>query len=337
MKLLVCGGAGFIGSNFIRHMLNTHKNVRVINYDKLTYAGNLENLKDVENDPRYKFVIGDISDANSLNFFMGKVDYVINFAAETHVDRSVHLSSQPFVMTNIVGVHTILEIVRRNKIKKFIQVSTDEVYGSLELNDGKKFKESNILSPNSPYSAAKASGDVLCNAYFHTYSVPVIIVRPSNNYGPFQYPEKLIPFFTLRALENMPLTLYGDGKNVRDWLHVKDNCKAIDTALLEGIPGEVYNIGADNERNNLEITKSILEILSKPESLITFVNDRPGHDRRYAIDASKIQKKLKWKPDYTRDKFKGALAETINWYVKNKEWVDKIKKRAEINPLLNWS
>jgi dTDP-glucose 4,6-dehydratase len=240
-------------------------------------------------------------------------------------------------MTNIVGVHTILEIVRRNNIKKFVQISTDEVYGSLDLSDRKRFTESTILSPNSPYSAAKASGDVLCNSYFHTYGVPVAIVRPSNNYGPFQYPEKLIPFFTLRALQNMPLTLYGDGKNVRDWLHVIDACKAIDMALSDGVAGEVYNIGADNERNNLEITKHILDALDKPESLITFIKDRPGHDRRYAIDASKIQKKLGWKPEHTRSRFKPALSKTVSWYVKNKQWVDNIKKRAEINPLLNWS
>jgi len=337
MKLLVCGGAGFIGNNFIRHMLKSHKDIKIINYDKLTYAGNLENLKDVSNDPRYSFVIGDIADANSLNYVMKKVDHVINFAAETHVDRSVHLSSQPFVMTNIVGVHTILEIVRRHKIKKYIQVSTDEVYGSLELDDKKRFTEHMTLAPNSPYSAAKASGDVLCRSYFHTYGVPVIIVRPSNNYGPFQYPEKLIPFFTLRAIENMTLTLYGDGKNVRDWLHVIDNCRATDTILAAGVPGEVYNIGVDNERNNIEITKLILKTLNRPESLITFIKDRPGHDRRYAIDASKIRKQLGWKPEYTRDKFEQALAETVEWYVKNKEWVENIKKRATINPLLNWS
>lgn len=337
MRLLVCGGAGFIGSNFIRHMLSTHSDIKIINYDKLTYAGNLDNLKDVEKDTRYTFIKGDIADENKLDKVIKKVDCIVNFAAETHVDRSIHLSSQPFVMTNIIGVHTILEIVKKHNIKKYIQISTDEVYGSLELNDGKKFTEETVLAPNAPYSAAKAAGDLLCRAYFHTYGTPVIITRCSNNYGPFQYPEKLIPFFTLRAIENMSLTLYGDGKNVRDWIHVIDHCRAIDTVLDGGVSGEVYNIGADNERNNLEITKLILEILDKPESLITFVKDRPGHDKRYAIDASKTHKELSWKPEYTREKFKQALSETVDWYVKNKEWIENVKKKATINPLLSWS
>jgi len=337
MRILVTGGAGFMGSNFIRFMLNKHEDVKIINYDKLTYAGNLDNLKDVSNDPRYSFVIGDISDANSLNFVMRKVDHVVNFAAETHVDRSIHLSSQPFIMTNVVGVHTLLEIVKHNNIKKFVQISTDEVYGSLKIDDNSKFTEKTTIKPNSPYSAAKASGDMLCRAYFKSYDTPVVVTRSSNNYGPFQYPEKLIPFFTNRALNNMPLTLYGDGKNVRDWIHVKDHSSAVEAALNSGLPGEIYNIGANNERNNLEITKLILEILDKPESLISFVKDRPGHDRRYAIDASKIKKDLGWNQEYTKDRFKDALTSTIQWYIENKEWIENIKKRAQIDPLLNWS
>lgn len=337
MRILVTGGSGFMGSNFIRFMLNNYKDVKIINYDKLTYAGNLDNLKDVSNDPRYSFVIGDISDANSLNFVMKKVDYVVNFAAETHVDRSIHISSQPFIMTNVVGVHTVLELVKSNNIKKFVQISTDEVYGSLKIDDKMKFTEETTIKPNSPYSAAKASGDMLCRAYFKSYDTPVVVTRSSNNYGPFQYPEKLIPFFTTRALNNMPLTLYGDGKNIRDWVHVKDHSSAIEAVLNGGIPGEIYNIGANNERNNLEITKLILEILDKPESLISFVKDRPGHDRRYSVDASKIKKDLGWTQEHTKDKFKDALTTTIKWYMENKEWIENIKKRSEIDPLLNWS
>jgi len=337
MRILVTGGSGFMGSNFIRFMLNNYKDVKIINYDKLTYAGNLDNLKDVSNDPRYSFVIGDISDANSLNFVMKKVDYVVNFAAETHVDRSIHISSQPFIMTNVVGVHTVLELVKSNNIKKFVQISTDEVYGSLKIDDKMKFTEETTIKPNSPYSAAKASGDMLCRAYFKSYDTPVVVTRSSNNYGPFQYPEKLIPFFTTRALNNMPLTLYGDGKNIRDWVHVKDHSSAIEAVLNGGIPGEIYNIGANNERNNLEITKLILEILDKPESLISFVKDRPGHDRRYSVDASKIKKNLGWIQEHTKDKFKDSLTTTIQWYMENKEWIENIKKRSEIDPLLNWS
>jgi len=338
MKLLVCGGAGFIGSNFIRHILKSHKDIKIINYDKLTYAGNLENLKDVSNDPRYSFVKGDIADAKKLNEVIKKADHIINFAAETHVDRSIHLGARQFVMTNVVGVQTILDAVRKYKIKKFVQVSTDEVYGSLGLDDGNKFVEDTPFAPNVPYAAAKAGGDMMCRAYFHTYGTPVIVTHCSNNYGPFQYPEKLIPFFTLRALNNMTLPLYGDGKNVRDWIWVIDHCKALELLLKNGVSGEVYNIGADNERNNVEISKLILEILDKPESLITFVKDRPGHDKKYAIDGSKIQKELGWKPEYRRDKFKDGLTKTVNWYVENAEWVENIKKKViKFNPHIKFN
>lgn len=333
MKILVAGGAGFIGSNFIRHMISNNSDVKIINYDKLTYAGNLDNLREVEKNPRYTFVRGDISDEHGLDKVVKKADHIVNFAAETHVDRSIHIGARQFVMTNTVGVQTILEAARRNGIKKYVQISTDEVYGSLEIDDESKFTEETPFAPNVPYAAAKAGGDMMCRAYFHTYGIPVIVTHCSNNYGPFQYPEKLIPFFTIRAMNDMTLPIYGDGKNVRDWIWVVDHCKAIEMLLKEGRPGEVYNIGADNERNNIEITKYILEILDKPESLISFVKDRPGHDRRYAIDATKIRKDLGWKPEYRRNNFKEALVKTINWYVENKRWLENIKKKVvKFNP-----
>lgn len=326
MNILVCGGAGFIGSNFIIYMLNKNPEVKIINYDNLTYAGNPDNLKAVENNKRYSFVKGDITDSKSLDKVMKKVDYIINFAAETHVDRSIHEGSRPFVMTNTVGVQTILDLVRKHKIKKYVQISTDEVYGSLELEDNKYFTEETPFTPNVPYAAAKAGGDLLCRAYFKTYNVPVVVSHCSNNYGPYQYPEKLIPFFIMRALSNQSLPLYGDGKYVRDWIYVLDHCEAIELMLKKGKPGEVYNIGGHNEKANIEIAKLILKHLKKPESLITFVADRPGHDRRYAIDASKIQKELGWKP---RHKFEEALPKTIQWYIENQEWIENVKKRAE--------
>lgn len=331
MKLLVCGGAGFIGSNFIRHMLNTNKDIKIINYDKLTYAGNIDNLKDVEKDSRYTFVKADIVDSEKMEKIVKMSDYVINFAAETHVDKGIHEDLKPFVMTNVLGVQNILDVVSKHNIKKYLQVSTDEVYGSLELEDKSKFTENNKIQPNALYAAAKAGGDLLCNAHFNTYGTPVVVTHCSNNYGPFQYPEKLIPFFTIRAINDMSLPLYGDGKNVRDWIWVLDHCKALEILLKDGVPGEIYNIGANNERSNLEISKMILEILGKPESLITFVKDRPGHDRRYAIDASKIRKEFGWEPEYTRDNFMQALEVTIDWYVKNKSWTDSLNSR-ELNP-----
>lgn len=326
MKILVCGGAGFIGSNFIRYVLNKYPDVKIINYDKLTYAGNLDNLKDIEEKPRYKFVKGDIADIRKVNGLMKKVDYIVNFAAETHVDRSIHIGAREFVMTNTVGVQILLDAVRNNKIKKYVQISTDEVYGSLGLNDGKYFTEETPFAPNVPYAAAKAGGDLLCRAYFKTYGTPVVVSHCSNNYGPFQYPEKLIPYFILRALDNDPLPLYGDGLNVRDWIYVLDHCEAIDLMLRNGVPGEVYNIGGHNEKSNLEIAELILKNLGKPKSLITFVKDRPGHDRRYAIDAGKIQRELGWKPKH---KFEEALPKTIQWYVENKKWIENVKKRAK--------
>lgn len=334
MRLLVCGGAGFIGSNFIHHMLKKYPDYFIVNFDKLTYAGNLDNLKDVENNPNYKFVQGDITNLEELNKVMedNQITHVINFAAETHVDRSIHGGCQDFVLTNTLGVQMILDAVRFNKVQKFVQVSTDEVYGSLGLDEDKKFTENTPIWPNMPYAAAKAGGDLMCNAYFITHKVPVVVTHCSNNYGSYQFPEKVIPFFVFKLLKGEKVPVYGDGLNVRDWIHVLDHAAALDLLLHQGVSGEVYNIGADNERNNLEITKMILKIMGFGEDRIEFITDRPGHDRRYAIDASKIMA-LGWQPVYTRDKFEQGLKETIEWYKNNTEWVENLwqKKKDEMN------
>lgn len=333
MKVFVSGGAGFIGSNFIRHLLRKHKDVRILNYDKLTYSGNLDNLRDVEKNRRYKFVKGDIADRKYLEKIIKdfKPDYIANLAAETHVDRSIHFGAKEFIDTNIIGVFNLLEVVKANpKIKKYVQVSSDECYGSLSLNSKVRFKENAAFAPNVPYAATKAGGDLLCRAYFQTFKLPVVVTHCSNNYGPCQYPEKLIPFFILRMLENKKLPLYGDGKNVRDWIYVLDHCEAIRLCLLEGRPGEVYNIGADNEKNNIEIANLILKYFNRDKSWIEFIADRPGHDRRYAIDASKIKRELNWKPKY---KFREAFRETINWYLQNKKWINNIRRKTGVfNP-----
>jgi dTDP-glucose 4,6-dehydratase len=334
--ILVTGGAGFIGSNFITFMLAKHKDIFVVNLDNLTYSGNKNNLKDLSKDTRYTFVKGDVADADVIEkiFKKYKPTYVINFAAETHVDRSIHVGAKQFIDTNILGVFNILEAVKKYgsiyTLKKYVQVSTDEVYGSLPLDSKQAFKETTAFSPNVPYSATKAGGDLLCNAYFHTWKVPVVVTHCSNNYGPFQYPEKLIPFFILRMLENKTLPMYGDGKNVRDWIHVIDHCRALEMCLFKGRAGEVYNIGADNEINNLKIAGMILKYFKKDASLIEFVSDRPGHDRRYAVDASKIKKELGWKPIY---KFEKAFNDTVKWYVNNPQWIDEVRKRTGVfNP-----
>lgn len=333
IKFFVAGGAGFIGSNFIRHVLSKHKNVRILNYDKLTYSGNLSNLKDVAKDKRYKFIKGDIADKKSLEKALNSFqpDYVINFAAETHVDKSIHVGAKEFIDTNMVGVFNILEAVKsRPEIKKYVQVSTDEVYGSLPLDSENKFKEDTAFAPNVPYAATKAAGDMLCRAYYKTFKIPVVVTHCSNNYGPHQYPEKLIPFFILRMLENKKLPIYGDGKNVRDWIHVLDHCEALRLCLLKGKKGEVYNIGADNEMNNLEIANLILDYFNRDETWIEFIFDRPGHDRCYAIDSSKIRQELGWRPKY---QFKEAFIEKIQWYVKNKKWIDDVRKKTGVfNP-----
>lgn len=334
MRLMVCGGAGFIGSNFIHHMLAKYPDYFIVNYDKLTYAGNLDNLKDVENNPNYKFVQGDIIDLDNLNKVIqeNQITHIINFAAETHVDRSIHGGCKDFVLTNTLGVQMILDAVRFNNIQKFVNVSTDEVFGSLQLDEDRRFTESTSIWPNMPYAAAKAGGDLMCNAYFVTHKVPVVVTHCSNNYGPYQFPEKVIPFFVFKLLKGEKVPVYGDGLNVRDWIHVMDHAAALDILLHKGENGGVYNIGVDNERNNLEITKMILRAMGLGEDRIEFVTDRPGHDRRYAIDASKILS-LGWQPVYTRDKFEEGLKETIKWYKNNTAWVENLwqKKKDEMN------
>ncbi|ENO11858.1 dTDP-glucose 4,6-dehydratase [Thermoplasmatales archaeon SCGC AB-539-C06] len=316
MKVIVSGGAGFIGSNFIHYLLRNYSDVEVVNYDKLTYAGNLDNLKDVENDSRYTFVKGDICDAKLVEDVVKKesVDQIVNFAAESHVDRSI-TGPEVFIKTDILGSFTLLEACRKFDIEKYIQISTDEVYGSIEKGS---FTETDSLNPSSPYSASKTSADLLVNSYFVTYGLPVCITRSSNNFGPYQYPEKLIPFFIIKALHDESLPLYGDGLNVRDWLYVEDNCRAIDLVRIKGKIGDIYNIGADNEHTNIEITNNILKELGKPKSLISFVKDRLGHDRRYSIDSIKIQN-LGWSPSKSQD-FENSMKETICWYVDNERW-----------------
>lgn len=317
-SLLVTGGAGFIGSHFIRHILNKYPNYKIINYDLLTYAGNLKNLKDIESNSNYRFDLGHIADTHRIEkIFMSGIDYVINFAAETHVDRSIE-NSENFVATNVLGVQSLLEMARRYKIKKFVQISTDEVYGS--LGDTGLFTEDSKLSPNNPYSASKAAADLLTLAYYKTYQLPINITRCSNNYGPNQYPEKLIPLMIQKAIDNDQLPLYGNGQNIRDWIHVLDHCKGIDLVLHQGKDGEVYNIGDNNEKSNITIVSEILKIMGKDASLIHYVKDRLGHDYRYAIDASKIKKTLGFKPEIT---FEKGLIETVEWYLKNADWFFK--------------
>jgi dTDP-glucose 4,6-dehydratase len=320
MKLLVTGGAGFIGSNFVRYMVNKYPNYQIVNLDMLTYAGNLENLKDIENAPNYKFVRGDIADREFINglFQEEKFDYVLNFAAESHVDRSI---TDPgiFVQTNIQGTLALLDAAKTFGVTKYLQVSTDEVYGT--LGETGYFTEETPLAANSPYSASKAGADLLVRAYHETFGLPVNITRCSNNYGPFHFPEKLIPLMIINALHDKELPIYGDGLNIRDWLHVEDHCQAIDLVLHKGHNGEVYNVGGNNERTNIEIVKTILKHLNKPESLMKFVTDRPGHDRRYAIDATKLRTELGWSPKYN---FDTGIEQTINWYLNNREWWENI-------------
>jgi len=318
MKILVTGGAGFIGSNFIHYMLNKHDH-EIINLDALTYCGNLENLKEVEENPNYKFIHGNINDKELvLEIVKDDVDTIINFAAESHVDRSIH-SPDIFVKTNVLGTQTLLEVANDQGIDKYIQISTDEVYGSLP--DEGFFTEKTLLKPNSPYSASKAGADLLVRAYSETYGLKTNITRCSNNYGPYQYPEKLIPLMINNALAGVSLPVYGDGLNIRDWIHVYDHCTAIDLVLNKGKSGEIYNIGGNNEKTNIEIVELILHTLNKPKSLISFVEDRLGHDKRYAIDSTKIQTKLGWKTQYS---FETGLKETIEWYLDNKNWIDSI-------------
>ncbi|EKE03251.1 MAG: hypothetical protein ACD_20C00228G0017 [uncultured bacterium] len=322
MKLLVTGGAGFIGSCFIRHILNKYPDYKVVNLDILTYAGNLENLKDVENNPNYTFVHGDICDKKLVASIMADVDCCLNFAAESHVDRSI-TGPEIFVQTNVLGTQTLLEAAKQFKIGRYIQISTDEVYGSLGSTG--YFTEETPLAPNSPYSASKTGGDLLVRAYFETFKMPVLTTRCSNNYGPYQYPEKLLPLFISNLLQDKQVPVYGDGMNIRDWLYVYDHCSAIDAVLHKGREGEIYNIGGNNEKANIEITKLLLKELNKPESLINYVEDRLGHDRRYAIDSSKIQNELGWSPSVT---FEEGIKLTIQWYLDNQEWINNIQNKA---------
>jgi len=317
MRIVVTGGAGFIGSNFVRYLLGKYAGLEVVNLDKLTYAGNLENLRDVEDDARYSFVKGDICDAVVVRAALDGADAVVNFAAETHVDRSIS-GPQDFISTDVLGTHTLLEAVRELGVKRYLQISTDEVYGSAESGS---FTEESDLAPSSPYSASKAGGDLQVLAYYRTYGTPVLITRSSNNYGGWQYPEKIIPLFITNAIDDLPLPMYGDGLNVRDWLHVEDNCSAIDTVLHEGELGEVYNIGGGNEVPNLALTRRILELLGKGEDLIRYVVDRPGHDRRYSIDCAKVRA-LGWEPAVG---FEDGLERTVAWYRDNPEWWRRLK------------
>lgn len=320
MRLLVTGGAGFIGSNFVHYILERYSGYRVVNLDKLTYAGNLENLADIAANPRHEFVHGDICDPAMAGGIIDRgVDAVINFAAESHVDRSI-LGAAEFVQTNVSGTQNLLDLARRKRVARFVQISTDEVYGSVETGT---FTEQTPLAPNSPYAASKASADLLVRSFCRTYGFPGLITRCSNNYGPYQFPEKLIPLLITNALDGVPLPIYGDGLYVRDWIHVRDHCAAIDRVLHHGCDGEVYNIGASQEMPNLEIVRLILRILKKSETLITHVADRPGHDRRYAIDASRLRRELGWQPEIS---FHDGLQETIDWYSRNSAWVDHIRR-----------
>jgi len=322
--LLVTGGCGFIGSNFIRWLLEDDPDTRIVNLDKLTYAGNLENLASVAVSQQYEFRQGDIVDRPLLDGLLKEfaVDWVVNFAAESHVDRSI-LDSTPFVETNIRGTQVLIDAARAAEVKRFVQVSTDEVYGSLGPTGA--FTEQTPLAPNSPYAASKAAADLLVRAAVHTHGFPGLITRCSNNYGPFQFPEKLIPLFISNALQHQPLPVYGDGLNVRDWIHVDDHCRGIAAVLRRGESGEVYNFGGRSEMSNIGLTRRLLELVDRPESLIRFVPDRPGHDQRYAIDCSRAENELAWQPMVS---FDDGLAATVDWYLQNEEWVERVRSGA---------
>ena len=317
-KILITGGAGFIGSNFVKYMVDKYPDYEFTNLDALTYCGNLENLKDIEDKDNYTFVKGDIGDREVVNNLVKDSDYVINFAAESHVDRSIS-DPEIFIKSNVLGTQVLLNAAKEYGVEKYVQISTDEVYGT--LGETGYFTETTPLQPNSPYSASKASADLVVRAYYETFNLPVNITRCSNNYGPYQFPEKLIPLMISNALEDKKLPIYGDGKNIRDWLHVYDHCVAIDLIVRKGRVGEVYNVGGHNERTNLEVVKTVLHALNKPESLITYVTDRKGHDMRYAIDPTKLETELGWKPKYT---FDTGIPMTIQWYLDNKEWWENI-------------
>lgn len=320
MKLAITGGAGFIGSNFVRYILKKYPSYTLLNLDKLTYSGNLESLSDVLNVSRHQFLQVDICDREKVAQTLSQgVDAVVHFAAESHVDRSI-LDGAEFVKTNVLGTESLLAAARQAGVGRFIHVSTDEVYGSAAA--GQTFREDSPLAPNSPYAASKAASDLLARAYYQTYHFPVIVTRCSNNFGPYQFPEKFIPLLISRALENQSIPIYGDGLQVRDWIYVKDHCGALDAVLHRGREGEIYNISAGNEWPNLEIARQILEILHKPESLLTYVQDRPGHDRRYSLDSAKLQRELGWRPETS---FAKGLAAAVEWYVANTEWRRRIQ------------
>jgi dTDP-glucose 4,6-dehydratase len=319
MRVLVTGGAGFIGSNFIRHLINHRPDWQIVNFDNLTYAGNLANLDDVSDNDNYHFTKGDISNVDEIRPVLeSRFDYVINFAAESHVDRSLYEPGK-FLKTNVQGTHILLDLAQKTGVGKFLHISTDEVYGS--QNSREYVDEDSPLLPNSPYAASKASADLVCRSYFKSFEVPVIITRSCNNYGPYQFPEKVIPFFMTRALSDETLPLYGDGLNSRDWIYVEDNCEALLRVLEKGEPGQTYNIGSNNELTNLDLTQIILKLLSKPTSLIKFVEDRPAHDRRYGMNFDKIRNELGWQP---KTKFIGGIQKTIDWYKANRQWWENI-------------
>ena len=319
-KILVTGGAGFIGSNFINYMFGKSNDNFIVNLDKLTYAGNLQNLKSVEDNPNYIFIKGDIGNDEMVSYIFQKynISHVINFAAESHVDRSI-LGSEIFFRTNVLGTNVLLENAKRFGVEKFVQISTDEVYGSLGPEG--QFEETTPLQPNSPYAASKAAADMMALAFYHTYQVPVVITRCSNNYGPYQFPEKLIPLMIINSLNNKKLPVYGDGLNVRDWIYVIDHNKAVEVVLEKGKNGEVYNVGANTEKPNIEIVKLLLNQVGKSEDLIEYVKDRLGHDRRYAINSAKIKKELGWVAEHT---FENAMKDTVHWYIKNAKWWKEI-------------
>jgi len=322
MKLFVTGGAGFIGSNFILYWMKKYPNDKIINFDKLTYAGNLENLKEVEKNPNYEFIQGDICNKRLVEDVTRNIDVIVHFAAESHVDRSI-LDASPFIQTNIVGTHVLLEAALKNKVSRFHHVSTDEVFGALPLNSTEKFNDTTPYDPHSPYSASKASSDHLVRAYGDTYNLPFTISNCSNNFGPYHFPEKLIPLAITNIIEGKHVPVYGDGLYVRDWLYVQDHCEAIDAIIQKGIAGKTYLVGGlTDDISNLEVIKKIIKIMGVDETVIKYVKDRPGHDRRYAIDWSTIQKELGWSPKHS---FESALAETVEWFKKNEEWWKRIK------------
>lgn len=317
MRLLITGGAGFMGSNFIHYILKTYPQYSVVNLDKLTYSGNLDNLKDIENDPRYSFIKGDITDSQTVENVSKNCDAIINYAAETHVDRSI-MDPSAFVKTDVLGTYTLLETVKKNNIKKFLQISTDEVFGSI---DNGVFTEESPFLPNSPYAASKAGGDLLCRSYYVTYKSPIIVTHSCNFFGPYHYPEKFIPVAIVNILQGKKIPVYGDGLNVREWIYTEDHCRAIDTILHKGKLGEVYNISTKEEWKNIDVVKLILKHMGKKESIIEYVKDRPGHDRRYALDNAKLINDLGWQPMYS---FEEGIKKTIDWFIKNEWWWEKI-------------